>query len=741
MATSSKTFTRYLPHVAVVAVLILIFHLQFGRMYGAGVMDDSIGTLLDPTDAELEKCYIPTYMANVKNATVAMARDHWFRGGYLKNNPHCPRNPEPGELPPTMTDEEAVRYMQTYPSLNKTTLKDDIVKAKEHWETTGWKEGRIIPEKPVSFLGKVIALVGGNNKTKYCGVDMKNKLKQIDCKRTTIDKEAVFETEKISDTEFALKNQATQQYCSDAGAVGMMCNKDNVGPYETFAYKHMGNKQFLFTGRPSARLRCGFNGKVVVCDNKNNGRTGVFQWIEHVAAAPATATASTTTSTETTLDTSTASQTQPTDAETTETDDALSAQSMVVTLTGPRNKLQCGADPTTKLVSCDRTTVTDYERFEIAKNKQNGKRYTLKNQGTQKYCKDLGDNIECNVDEIQPNQFANFQILRTGKKEIRIVGPKSGKDRLVCADRGDRIQCSQKKAGLLTRFLWNRADAQTASKEAAADATFYATAKAAADKAAANVQANAQKIAEDAQVVADRASANAINASEKAIAYAQAIAEKAAADKLLLDAKNPTAVEFAADVKTTADKVVAETKAALEKATLDAEAAAEQATAYANAAAEEAIAVAKAIAEAKAIADAKAEADAKAAALKDAAEAEAAAQAKAAAEAEAAAQVKAAEEANAAAQANATAQANAAADAHAANTNISSNSSIKPSSDTVPKPASTTTDPEIISDDTDDMIYMEDTAPTSESNPVVWIVGGVAVLGGAYLIAKRPWKK
>lgn len=684
----TKQFTRSLPYVAVAATFILLVGLLFReRMTGTGVMDDSIGTLIDPTDEELEKCYIPRYMADVKNATVQMARDHWFKGGYKTNNPHCPRITQPGELVPAMTDEEAVRYMQTYQSLNTSTLKNDIAKAKEHWNTTGWKEGRIIPEKPTSFLGKVIALVGGDTKTKYCGVDPANKLRPIDCNRTTIDKQALFETEKISDTEFALKNQGTQQYCSDGGAVGIMCNQDKVGPFETFGYKHMGKKQFLFTGRPSARARCGFNGKVVVCDNKNNGRRGVFQWLEQTA--PATSSSATTTTavtnaasaattavtnaasaaTTTVTNAATAAATAVTNAVTsaitTEETDLLSTNKMVVTLQGPRKKLQCGVNPTTNMISCDRTTVSDYERFELEKRSE--KRYSLKNQGTQKYCKDLGDNIECNVDQFNPGQLAAFEIQRSGKNEIRFVGPKSGTDRLACADTGTGIECKQRRAGPMSSFLWKRADAQTAAKEAAADATFYATAKAAVDEAAAAAKANAAKAAEDAQVIADRAAAEARDASAKAIAYAEAIAKKAAADKELLDATTAAEAKFAADAKAAADKIVADTKAAMEKATLDAQVASDNAAAFAKAAADEAIAVAKAIAEAKAMADAKAEADAKAAALKAAAEAEAIAQANALADAEAKAAAEAQAKALADAQANAIAdaQAKAAADAQA----------------------------------------------------------------------------
>jgi hypothetical protein len=43
--------------------------------------------------------------------------------------------------------------------------------AKDHWKTKGWAEGRIIPEKPISFIGKMISLVSGDSKKEFCGVN------------------------------------------------------------------------------------------------------------------------------------------------------------------------------------------------------------------------------------------------------------------------------------------------------------------------------------------------------------------------------------------------------------------------------------------------------------------------------------------------------------------------------------------------------------------------------------------
>lgn len=122
----------------------------------------------------------------------------------------------------------------------------------------------------------------------------------------------------------------------------------------------------------------------------------------------------------------------------------------IITLTGGRNNKFCGADPSTKKVACDRSSVTDHERFRVEKMTAN--RFALKNEGTQKYCHDLGDRIQCHSD--QPGEHEMYEIQEVGDRGLAFLGPKSGTKRLWCSDEGNRIICNRPKIGAWETFSW-----------------------------------------------------------------------------------------------------------------------------------------------------------------------------------------------------------------------------------------------------------------------------------------------
>jgi hypothetical protein len=124
-----------------------------------------------------------------------------------------------------------------------------------------------------------------------------------------------------------------------------------------------------------------------------------------------------------------------------------------VALKGGQTQKFCGADGQTTNVACDRDKVTPYELFQIQQESRN--LYSLKNQGTQKFCHDLGDKIHCHSDQVGAHE--RFEIHQQADGTIAILGPKSGNKRLYCADERSRIHCSndkRKSAGAWEKFAW-----------------------------------------------------------------------------------------------------------------------------------------------------------------------------------------------------------------------------------------------------------------------------------------------
>ena len=232
-------------------------------------------SMLDPTDAELV-CYGEKYNFRKENRSVDKLREHWYQYGRVMGRiAHCPRS---GGEAPALSDEEAQRYLDGYVDL-KYHFKADLVKAKEHYKVHGWKEGRIVPDKPVSFWGKTINLIGGKNGKLFCGVSPADK--SLSCDKTSITPGEEFEVTKASESQFALKNKSTNQYCRDFGDK-IVCNSDVIGTQEKFDFIDMGKQRISFWGPKSGtkKLWCSDEGTRINCSRPVTGTWELFKWSE-----------------------------------------------------------------------------------------------------------------------------------------------------------------------------------------------------------------------------------------------------------------------------------------------------------------------------------------------------------------------------------------------------------------------------------------------------------------------------
>jgi hypothetical protein len=230
---------------------------------------------LEPTDAELV-CYGEKYNFRKENRSIDKLREHWYQYGRVMGRiAHCPRS---GGEAPALSDEEAQRYLDGYADL-KYHFKTDLVKAKEHYKVHGWKEGRIIPDKPVSFWDKTIHLIGGKSNKFFCGVSAADK--SISCDKQTITPGEEFEVTKVSESQFALKNKSTNQYCRDNGDK-IACDRDEIRSHEKFDFIHMGKQRISFWGPKSGTKRkwCSDEGNRIHCHGAVTGTWELFKWSE-----------------------------------------------------------------------------------------------------------------------------------------------------------------------------------------------------------------------------------------------------------------------------------------------------------------------------------------------------------------------------------------------------------------------------------------------------------------------------
>jgi len=268
--------------VTIIVGAVLFRQTQLGNPYmqgpdaAAATMGSTYtSSMLDPTDAELV-CYGEKYNFRKENRSVGVLRDHWYQYGRVMGRfAHCPRS---GGEAPALSDEEAQRYLDGYADL-KFHFKTDLVKAKEHYKVQGWKEGRIVPDKPVSFWGKTINLIGGKNDKLFCGVSASDK--SLSCDKQTITPGEEFEVTKVSESQFALKNKSTNQYCRDFGDK-IVCNSDAIGSHEKFDFIHMGKQRMSFWGPKSGESRkwCSDEGTRINCNRPVTGTWELFKWSE-----------------------------------------------------------------------------------------------------------------------------------------------------------------------------------------------------------------------------------------------------------------------------------------------------------------------------------------------------------------------------------------------------------------------------------------------------------------------------
>jgi hypothetical protein len=233
----------------------------------------SPGTEIEPSDAEL-RCYMNRYpqIRRQLNGDVAAARNHWFREGWRQGYvPHCPRST--AATPPTLTNAEARRYMNGYEDL-RTRLNGNVNRARQHWEATGWYEGRIVPPPPLSLWERVVSFKG-LDASKFCGVSDAG---AVECNRDAVSDAEKFRLEQIRENAFAFKNVQTGRYCSDNGT-NLSCDKSTRGDAETFVLQRMGRSRIAFVGGNSSWTRyCADTGSQILCDRPAPGPRTIFSW-------------------------------------------------------------------------------------------------------------------------------------------------------------------------------------------------------------------------------------------------------------------------------------------------------------------------------------------------------------------------------------------------------------------------------------------------------------------------------
>jgi hypothetical protein len=284
---NTMTFTRNQKRAAIVGllavtvtsiVLVGILTLRQGSMTTLQ-LENSV-TPVDVSDEDLT-CHMKKSATARTSAKgdVNMARFLWFTRWWKQGLVvHCPRTTG---TPHDLKDDEATRYLHGYLDLKKRFL-DDIAAAKKHWKEFGYKEGRIIPNVPLSIDNTIISLSSGASK-KYCGTA--ERTHEVTCTKTSVTDTERYRVETVGPNLIALKGYASNKYASHNTERGLICDKATVAEAAKFEYKQVGRSGLIL------RLRgqyCGNKGGRVICKTFNPDIDSLFTWSQQVPTSEMT---------------------------------------------------------------------------------------------------------------------------------------------------------------------------------------------------------------------------------------------------------------------------------------------------------------------------------------------------------------------------------------------------------------------------------------------------------------------
>jgi hypothetical protein len=261
-----------------------------------------VSTYVDPTDEEL-RCYLARYpeLQQQFGTNLALARQHWFKEGVAQGRlTSCPRTTigtdaearcyleryadlraafgndvararehyrvhgfrEGRTAACPLTDQEALRYLIGNNDL-LLTFKGDLESIKNHWIQKGWREGKKWAPPgwlPYHMQGGTIGFRGGRE-GKGCATTSDDTLACNYPEEEMLEVLILDKPHKI-----ALRSLTTNKYCQDDGSK-IVCNRDTIGPLETFIYQRIGTNKIMLRGG-KAGLYCADEDGRIVCNRQ-----------------------------------------------------------------------------------------------------------------------------------------------------------------------------------------------------------------------------------------------------------------------------------------------------------------------------------------------------------------------------------------------------------------------------------------------------------------------------------------
>ena len=245
--------TQIMRRLVPLLVLILVAYYAYS-LYRVGY----VSTPVDPTDRELG-CYMARYpdLNAAFKGDVTLARQHWYKTGALEGRiPHCPRNIDPTMNAPPLSDKEARQYLMTYTDLQRVYGKDNLEGARAHWQSHGFREGRVTSQGWNSDLPSKLFLMG--SRREGCKPDAYGKLK---C-QGQLESLAV---KHLGDEVISLTT-SDNKYCGDSpNGQGVVCTSSMMGPGEMFTYQKIGQSKITLRSGLTQKY-CRNNEGQVLCD-------------------------------------------------------------------------------------------------------------------------------------------------------------------------------------------------------------------------------------------------------------------------------------------------------------------------------------------------------------------------------------------------------------------------------------------------------------------------------------------
>lgn len=326
--------------------------------------------------------------------------------------------------------------------------------------------------------------IKGGKANKYCTVNATNK--HVQCLNDTPNGLAsTFVVENMGNGTHAIKSTSTNQYCTDFGD-RISCGSDKAQAWEKFHWVDQSGAKFSLTGPKSGakKLYCADEGSRIKCNRSSAGAWETFTL--EMAPSPANPSSASVSikppegasvvcndgtgmvyrfmngklhhypnpdiakswnpSWDKNILTFSAEEcaTVP-KGEPLKMANPLSLPEGPISLLGPGLNKYCGVNPSSNSIECNLdATTTGLSSFRFQS--MGDGTYALKNNSTNKYCRDTGSGIVC--DSAQPLTHEKFHVVKgSATNTFSLTGPKSGTKRLYCADEGTRIVCNRNRAG------------------------------------------------------------------------------------------------------------------------------------------------------------------------------------------------------------------------------------------------------------------------------------------------------